>query len=362
MQLTWVVGLLALCAVTLGCPAIVLRSQWGGRPPRSRAQLKTPAPYLIIHHTAGNRCTTPASCRRQVMAVQTLHMVTWGWSDIGYNFLIGEDGRVYGGRGWTTIGAHAKNWNDKSLGISFLGTFTETAPNAAALNAARRLIQCAASRGFLSYNYTLKGHRDVSPTDCPGDALYKVITQWPRFKDAAAACVALSALACGCPTIVTRAQWQARSPTGRTSLSTPVPYVIIHHTAGSSCTSQASCSQVVRGIQNYHMDSQGWSDISYNFLIGEDGRVYEGRGWTTRGAHATNWNSKSLGISFLGTFTNRVPNAAALNAATSLIQCAVSRGALSNSYTLKGHCNVGQTSCPGDALYKVITQWPNFKA
>ncbi|KAG6923445.1 peptidoglycan recognition protein 4, partial [Chelydra serpentina] len=55
-------------------------------------------------------------------------------------------------------------------------------PNAAALNAARRLIQCAVSRGFLSRSYTLKGHRNVNPTSCPGDALYRVIRGWPRFK------------------------------------------------------------------------------------------------------------------------------------------------------------------------------------
>ncbi|XP_053865727.1 peptidoglycan-recognition protein SC2-like [Malaclemys terrapin pileata] len=173
---------------------------------------------------------------------------------------------------------------------------------------------------------------------------------------------ALCAAALGCPTIITRSQWGARAPTSRTQLSTPVPYVIIHHTAGNPCTSQASCSQVVRGIQNYHMDSNGWSDIGYNFLIGEDGRVYEGRGWSSVGAHAYGWNSNSLGFSFLGTFSSRAPNAAALNAAKSLIQCAVNRGSLSSSYTLKGHRNVSQTDCPANALYNVITQWPRFKA
>uniref|UniRef100_A0A8C4Y1X7 Peptidoglycan-recognition protein n=1 Tax=Gopherus evgoodei TaxID=1825980 RepID=A0A8C4Y1X7_9SAUR len=165
-----------------------------------------------------------------------------------------------------------------------------------------------------------------------------------------------------CPTIITRSQWGARAPRDRVQLSTPVPYVIIHHTAGSSCISQASCSQLVRGIQNYHMDSKGWADIGYNFLIGEDSRVYEGRGWSTMGAHAKNWNHKSLGFSFLGTFSSRVPSAAALNIAQDLIQCAVNRGSLSSSYTLKGHRNVNPTECPGNALYRDITQWPRFKA
>ncbi|CAM5173092.1 unnamed protein product, partial [Eretmochelys imbricata] len=41
-----------------------------------------------------------------------------------------------------------------------------------------------------------------------------------------------------------------------------------------------------------------------SFLVGEDGRVYKGRGWRTRRAHARNWSHKSLGISFMGNFSN----------------------------------------------------------
>uniref|UniRef100_A0A8C8SM59 Ig-like domain-containing protein n=1 Tax=Pelusios castaneus TaxID=367368 RepID=A0A8C8SM59_9SAUR len=109
-----------------GCPTIVSRSQWGARPPRSRVQLRTPVPFVIIHHTAGNRCTSLASCRQQVKGIQNYHMDNQRWSDIGYNFLIGEDGRVYEGRGWRTVGAHARGWNAKSLGFSFLGNFSST--------------------------------------------------------------------------------------------------------------------------------------------------------------------------------------------------------------------------------------------
>lgn len=51
-------------------------------------------------------------------------------------------------------------------------------------------------------------------------------------------------------------------------------------------------------LQNYHMDSNGWWDIGYNFLIGGDGNVYEGRGWGVVGAHAgdSSVNSDSIGM------------------------------------------------------------------
>lgn len=40
-----------------------------------------------------------------------------------------------------------------------------------------------------------------------------------------------------------------------------------------------------------------------SFLIGEDGLVYEGRGWNFTGAHADHvWNTMSIGISFMGNY------------------------------------------------------------
>lgn len=39
-----------------------------------------------------------------------------------------------------------------------------------------------------------------------------------------------------------------------------------------------------------------------SFLIGEDGLVYEGRGWDLKGSHASRWNNKAIGITFMGNF------------------------------------------------------------
>jgi hypothetical protein len=38
-------------------------------------------------------------------------------------------------------------------------------------------------------------------------------------------------------------------------------------------------------------------------VVGEDGNVYEGRGWDNWGAHAPAYNSKSIGICIIGDFT-----------------------------------------------------------
>lgn len=50
------------------------------------------------------------------------------------------------------------------------------------------------------------------------------------------------------------------------------------------------------------MVNQKWYDIGYNFLVGGDGNVYEGRGWDIHGAHLPELNSNSIGICLLGNF------------------------------------------------------------
>lgn len=57
--------------------------------------------------------------------------------------------------------------------------------------------------------------------------------------------------------------------------------------------------------QNYHMNQKKWNDIGYNFLVGEDGNVYEGRGWGQHGAHSVSYNSKSIGICLIGNFVRK---------------------------------------------------------
>jgi peptidoglycan recognition protein len=106
-----------------------------------------------------------------------------------------------------------------------------------------------------------------------------------------------------CPNIVSRSEWGARAPTSISYLSNPVPYVVIHHAESASCSSQSSCTSMVQGFQDYHMDSNGWSDIGYNFLVGGDGNIYEGRGWERVGAHAPGYNSNSMGICFIGSYS-----------------------------------------------------------
>lgn len=49
-----------------------------------------------------------------------------GWDSCGYNFVIEPDGTIYEGRGINKVGAHAKGYNSKAIGICFVSTDSAT--------------------------------------------------------------------------------------------------------------------------------------------------------------------------------------------------------------------------------------------
>jgi N-acetylmuramoyl-L-alanine amidase len=168
--------------------------------------------------------------------------------------------------------------------------------------------------------------------------------------------------ACSDIVMVTRAEWGAREPrTSPVPITVPVNMTFIHHSAGQRSSSPTECMQIVRDIQNFHMDVRGWNDIAYSFLVCEDGRVYEGRGWNIEGAHTLGYNRIALGFCFVGDFTNDLPLPVAIATGKNLLQCGIDQSFIVPHFELFGHRDgrVG-TECPGDALYALIRTWPNY--
>ena len=160
----------------------VERNEWGAQPPSEPLpKMKLPVPYVIISHTATEFCTTQSECTFHVRFAQTFHIESRKWSDIAYSFLIGGDGLVYVGRSWDYMGAHSFGFNNISIGISFIGTFNAVKPPKNQLYAAQRLIELGIEGGKIAPDYKLLGHRQISQTLSPGDALYSIITTWPHW-------------------------------------------------------------------------------------------------------------------------------------------------------------------------------------
>ncbi|KAK4877211.1 hypothetical protein RN001_009717 [Aquatica leii] len=161
--------------------------------------------------------------------------------------------------------------------------------------------------------------------------------------------------------VVNRLNWLARNPVGPIERThSPFKLVIICHTASESALTQSENERLVRSFQAYHIEIKEWSDISYNFLVGCDGRVYQGRGWGIVGSHTRGYNQIGLGISFIGCFIKTVPNEAALNQAKTLIQYGVEIGEIDKNYVLVGHCQCFPTESPGRTLFKEIQSWDHW--
>nr|AQU14349.1 PGRP-LE [Locusta migratoria] len=161
---------------------IIPRRDWLARPRSDPpTPLQPPVPYVIVSHSATEGCDSQASCTQMARFIQTFHMESLGWADVGYNFMVGGDGYVYEGRGWTTVGAHTYGYNDRSLGLNMIGTFIKELPPAKQMVALRQLIAMGVSEGYVAENYTLLAHRQLSATESPGTRFFEELMTWPHW-------------------------------------------------------------------------------------------------------------------------------------------------------------------------------------
>ena len=83
---------------------------------------------------------------------------------------------------------------------------------------------------------------------------------------------------------VSRREWGARPPKSAPAAISSEGTTIHYEGVKRGTYTHSSCATKVRAIQNFHMDSKGWSDIAYSFLVCQHGYVFEGRGINRRTA------------------------------------------------------------------------------
>lgn len=175
-------------------PAGIDQSIW-------RAGLPSPAPnpalntvsHCIVHHSAGSNIATDYT--EVVRNIYVYHTTVNGWDDIGYNYLIAQDGTLYHGRdGQGQIeddnvrGAHYCGKNSGTMGICILGNYMTILPPQAALEKLEDLLLWKLNKESLdpldsarhplpggAFLSTIAGHQDGCATDCPGTFLYALL-------------------------------------------------------------------------------------------------------------------------------------------------------------------------------------------
>ncbi len=151
------------------------------------------------------------------------------------------------------------------------------------------------------------------------------------------------------PTVLPRSAWGARAPTCR-SLTNPYR-MVVHHTASPTNDSMTP-EQRLRQTQAYHMDTRGYCDIAYNFLMSRDARVWEGRGDGVLGGHTLNQNAGNMALCLIGTYTSDRLTPQQECAAAGWMAWQSSRHGIALTRTnIKGHREWGATACPGDQVF-----------
>jgi hypothetical protein len=177
---------------------VVTTAEWGARSAKATFARTVPR-YVIVHHTDNQNPPEDPSqgtiegAIRFARNIQKAHMDGNGWSDSGHNFLNTTGGLILEGRhgslgavkqGFCVQSAHAAQDPGKlangnqSPGIENEGNFMTFNMRQQQWESLVRL--CASLCDSCNVSPThIRGHRDFSNTDCPGDWLY---SQLPRLR------------------------------------------------------------------------------------------------------------------------------------------------------------------------------------
>ncbi|MEU4280632.1 peptidoglycan recognition protein [Streptomyces tanashiensis] len=180
------------------------------------------------------------------------------------------------------------------------------------------------------------------------------------------------------PKIITRKGWGADESIREKGFvyTSTIKAAFVHHSATGNNYTCSKAPSVLRSIYRYHVLSSGWRDFGYNFAVDKCGNIYEGRaGGVAKpvlGAHTLGFNTNSMGIAVLGTFTKSNPPAAVVTAVARLTAWKLGlhgvnpkgtsylisgggnlykKGTKVRFNSIAGHRDGFATECPGGRLY-----------
>ena len=178
-------------------------------------------------------------------------------------------------------------------------------------------------------------------------------------------------LSCDLPTVCERDCWCPTCPIDSTPQLTEPTHLIVHHSAGNN--ESENFAMVVESIWDIHVNTNGWDDIGYNWLVDPNGVLYQGRLDNYQGAHFSCINENTVGVCVIGDYSNVAPSEAALSTLTNVLAFeATDHGidVLAESYHLTGDfvlANVAGhrdsngsinacsgTECPGESFYFLL--------
>lgn len=162
-------------------PEFVNRSEWGARASKGGpgGLTRDRVEGVALHWPAWRSpLKTRAAVESALRSWQRYHMDTLGWSDIGYQEAVDQEGNVYRLRGLRNqSGANGGSDVNERFGAILLVLAPGEEPSKAMVAAVRRRI--GVHRDHFPKSTRIVGHQDVrpEPTACPGPAVMRMIGQ-----------------------------------------------------------------------------------------------------------------------------------------------------------------------------------------
>lgn len=188
----------------VAAPEIRPRTEWAGSLPVVGTLVAETPKFLLIHHTyQPDNQYTPGEVTDRIRQLYRYHRSSpRNWPDLAYNFVVDQFGGIWEGRHGSLDGPVRGSATGGNQGYSqlccFLGDLVSTPPTPAAQAAMTHLLAWLADRYSIStapgasiefdslgsnrwakgkhvIADTICGHREMSNTECPGDAGFQVV-------------------------------------------------------------------------------------------------------------------------------------------------------------------------------------------
>lgn len=160
-----------------------------GQPLRWPDEYSPSVHSLVVHHTAQTITGDGRSGLERMRALYQYHAVNRGWGDIGYHYVVDENGKIYEGKGGgkSVVGGHAYCNNTGTIGIALMGNFEVEQPTQKQMHALQWLLVHLADvydidvddavRSHGTTRDAIVGHGDLISTACPGYFVRETIGQ-----------------------------------------------------------------------------------------------------------------------------------------------------------------------------------------
>ena len=153
------------------------RYEWGASTPLG-PRLVTPVRKVFIHHSVTTPTNNPDADFRTIDRIGRQRFGIFSYSWVVHPSGVGGEGAGL------HRGAHTGGHNSTSISICFIGNYEHQAPSKAAQDTAVDMIRFLKAIGVVTRDASIRGHRDVKSTACPGRHLYAIVPDIARRSNA----------------------------------------------------------------------------------------------------------------------------------------------------------------------------------